>query len=180
MGAMSRPLILSPLRRTAADAETFARAVHEGQADKAGEPYAEHLCRVAGRTMAKVAGMPGILSAEIVSDTLQIAWLHDVIEDTPYGGKGLLREGFSVEVVRAVEMLSKPKRSRQPYVEWIAWLADTAPLTTILVKISDNEDNADSERLARLDEATRTRFLAKYDPSMAMLREAARAKGWQG
>ena len=175
---MKHELILPPLRRTAADAETFARTVHAEQADKSGEPYVEHLQRVAARTMAKVAGLPGILSAQLVSEILQIAWLHDVIEDTDYGQQDLLREGFSTEVVLGV--LALTKRAGARYDEAIRDLCFDAPLAVLLVKLSDNEDNADPDRLAKLDEATRTRLFAKYKPSMAMLLEAARAKGWRG
>ena len=39
-------MILPPLRRTAADAQTVATVVHRGQVDKAGRPYIEHLARV--------------------------------------------------------------------------------------------------------------------------------------
>ena len=69
--------------------------------------------------------------------------------------------------------------SETPYPAFIAGIVAHASLPAILVKLSDNEDNADPERLAKLDEATRARLLAKYEPSMASLRAAACAKGWQ-
>lgn len=177
---MKPELVLPPLRRTTADAELFARTAHAGQVDKSGAIYADHLERVAARTMEKVAGLPGILSVEMVSEVLQIAWLHDVIEDTSYPSANLAAEGFSQSVVMGVCHLTKDHRGRGSYAEWIRALCLIAPLSVLLVKLSDNEDNADPERLARLDEATRVRLLAKYDPSMAMLREAAQAKGWRG
>ena len=175
---MSMPLILRPLRRTVIDAEAFVRAAHGEQKDKAGEPYVRHLVRVVGRTSAKLAGMPSVLSSERVCELLQIAWLHDVIEDTPYGSEHLRAEGFSERVVQGAFALSN--RSKVLYPAFIAGIATHAPFAAILVKLSDNEDNADAVRLAELDEAMRTHLLAKYEPSMSMLREAARAKGWQG
>ena len=175
---MSHPLILRSLRRTVIDAEALARAAHGEQKDKAGEPYLRHLVRVVGRTSAKLAGLPGVLPSERVCELLQIAWLHDAIEDTPYGSEHLRAEGFSERVVQGVFALSN--LSKVPYPAFIAGIVTHAPFAAILVKLSDNEDNADPERLGQLDEATRTRLLAKYEPSMAMLREAARAKGWQG
>ena len=174
---MTRPLILPPLRRTVSDAEAFARAVHDTQADKAGYPYLTHLVRVVGRTSAKLAGLPGILSGGTVCELLQIAWLHDVIEDTPYDGDHLRAEGFSEPVVHSVTALSN--LTETPYPVFIAGIVAHASLPAILVKLSDNEDNADPDRLAKLDAATRARLLAKYGPSMASLRAAARAKGWQ-
>ncbi|MCJ2075534.1 hypothetical protein MKK68_07665 [Methylobacterium sp. E-016] len=53
-------------------------------------------------------------------------------------------------------------------------------LPAILVKLSDNKDNADADRLAKLATATRARLLAKYESSMAILREAAQPRGWKG
>ena len=174
---MSYPLVLRPLRRTVIDAEAFARAAHEGQKDKAGEPYITHLVRVVGRTSAKLAGLPGVLSGEQVCELLQIAWLHDVIKDTPYDSDHLRSESFSERVVRSVYALSNLREA--PYPDFIGGIVAHAPLSAIFVKLSDNEDNSDPERLAKLSEATRSRLLAKYEPAMAMLREAARAKGWQ-
>ena len=110
---MSIPLILRPLRRTVIDAEAFARAAHGEQKDKAGEPYIRHLVRVVGRTSAKLAGLPAVLSSERVCELLQIAWLHDVIEETPYGSEHLRKEGFSERVVQGTFALSN--RSKVPY-----------------------------------------------------------------
>ena len=50
-------------------AEIFARGAHAGQVDKSGVDYAEHLKAVA----AMVA----------TDDEKTVAFLHDVIEDTP-------------------------------------------------------------------------------------------------
>ncbi|TXN40488.1 metal-dependent phosphohydrolase [Methylobacterium sp. WL30] len=175
---MRRDLILPPLRRTSADAEAFACAVHADQIDKAGDPYVDHLWRVAARTTAKASGLPGYLNDMMVSEMLQIAWLHDVIEDTPYRQQDLFREGFSTEVVFGVLALTKHTGVR--YDEAIRDLCQDAPLAVLLVKLSDNEDNADLDRLAQLDAGTQARLLAKYEPSMAMLNEAVRAKGWRG
>ncbi|TXM64652.1 hypothetical protein [Methylobacterium sp. WL120] len=55
-----------------------------------------------------------------------------------------------------------------------------ASLPAILVKLSDNEDDADADRMAKLAAATRARLLAKYESSMAMLREDAQPRGWEG
>ena len=46
-GGAGKPLVLSQMRWTARDAEAFARIVHEGQQDRAGQPYWRHLERVA-------------------------------------------------------------------------------------------------------------------------------------
>lgn len=175
---MNVPLILPPLRRHSGDAEAYASVVHAGQTDKGGAPYIGHLARVVGRTSAKIPGLNGTFSPERLDEMLQIAWLHDVIEDTSFGTADLAREGFSEGVLQGVYALSNV--SGVPYCDFIAGIAEHAPLAVILVKLSDNEDNADPERLAKLDVPTQKRLLTKYEPSIAMLRDAAQSKGWTG
>lgn len=170
-------LILPPLRRTARDAEAFARVVHADQVDKAGRPYVEHLERVAGS-----AQLYGIMNADFGIDStnldqlVQIAWLHDVIEDTDRRRTDLLVEGFSEAVVECVVRLSKNCYPTLSYRDWIAHLVVSAPLPALLVKIADIEDNADPERLA----AAGVNNLGKrYSLSLPILRAAAaeRARG---
>ena len=102
--------------------------------------------------------------------------LGNCIENTAYGSNHLRIEGFSERVVQGVYAFSN--LSDAPYLAFIAGIAAHASLLAIFVKLSDNEDNADPQRLAKLDEVKRNRLLAKYEPSMAMLREAAQAQGW--
>jgi len=151
-----RPLILPPLRRTVADAREFAWAMHKSQKDKAGLPYLGHLERVQARLLAMLDKVHDIQRSE----ARQIAWLHDVIEDTPYTADDLLDEGFHRDVVNAVKLLSKPPGCLR-YLDWIGHIAELGTLPTILVKIADIEDNSDPERLALLDEPTRERLKKK-------------------
>lgn len=175
----ARALILPPLRRTAADAQRLATIVHEGQVDKAGRPYREHLSRVARRLLNLSWHCP-FWNDQDTDEAEQIAWLHDTIEDIATVTVGALaREGFSDTVVAAVNMLTKGSRPL-PYNGWIGRLADIGSLPTILVKLADVEDNSDPERLALLPEETRERLLRKYEPAKEVLRAAARQKGWQG
>ncbi|TXM72844.1 metal-dependent phosphohydrolase [Methylobacterium sp. WL69] len=171
-------LILPPLQRTTADAEAFARIVHEGQFDKAGRPYVEHLAGVAHRAAAKISGMPGILSPTIASEVVQIAWLHDVVEDTRHTADDLRMEGFSDVVADGVFALTKPL-GNGAYLDWINDLASTASLLIVLVKIADIEDNSDPERLALLNDATRERLSAKYGAALPILKDAAARLGWK-
>jgi (p)ppGpp synthase/HD superfamily hydrolase len=165
---MSR--ILPPLTRTARDAEAFARVVHAGQVDKAGEPYYYHLHRVAADAMFLVPE-----DAPWRDEAEQIAWLHDVIEDTKHTASDLREEGFSLAVVSSVQTLTRTREFS--YQDWIEDLAeDTLPV--ILVKLADNLDNANPRRLALLDEKTRERLKRKYGASIPILREAAIKRGW--
>lgn len=167
-----------PLRRDASDAATVARVMHERQADKAGNPYIEHLTRV----VSNLEGFHGQVvgwDLEKWDELEQIAYLHDVLEDTEMEAYDLLAEGFSDYVVDAVASLTKPKRAIA-YSAWISGLAEDGCLAAILVKLADVEDNSDPERLALLPEETRGRLLKKYEPAKEVLRAAARKKGWQG
>lgn len=174
-GEAPRPLVLPPLRRTARDAEAFARIVHEGRQDKDGLPYWRHLKRVAIRADDK---LPHGTDEWIVDVVAQIAWLHDVLEDTPYTAADLAREGFSPVVVEGLVALAKLE-GRRPYLEWIGQLCATASLPAILVKISDIEDDSSPGRLALLDSGMRARFAAKYPPARELLLEAAARHGWE-
>lgn len=58
------------------EAERIAREAHEGQFDKAGRPYVEH--------PARVAAWAARLDPDAPSAVIEAAWLHDVLEDTPF------------------------------------------------------------------------------------------------
>jgi len=180
----NRPLILPPLRRTAKDAEAFARVVHEGQFDKAGRPYIEHLERVAARAETLIADH---FEHRMVrwDAAIQVAWLHDMLEPDkrPFGpvtADRLREEGFSELVVSNVIALGSAPSDRS-YVEKIEWLLMLIreQLHVILVKIADVEDNSDPERLALLDEPTRERLKKKYGAALPILKHAAARLGWR-
>ena len=174
-----RPLILPPLRRRMADAQRFAYEAHKGQVDKAGRPYFEHLRRIHSRLLRLMDGVPEERWDDVLQGgLLQIAYLHDVIEDTPYTATDLLEEGFHRRVVASVKLLSKPPGCRR-YLDWIEHIAELGDLPTILVKIADIEDNSDPERLALLDEPTRERLKKKYGAALPILKEAAARMGWR-
>jgi len=175
----NRALILSPLRRTASDAQRFASIVHEGQVDKAGRPYVEHLNRVDARVLLVLSPGCPFWSDEEVDEARQIAWLHDGVEDTSITAQDLIAEGFSPSVVSSVLMLTRHDPSTR-YSIWVQEITEQSRLPTILVKLADVEDNSDPERLALLPEETRDRLLKKYEPAKEVLRAAARRKGWQG
>lgn len=174
---MTKSLILPPLRRTAADAARFATVVHEGQTDKAGRPYVEHLSRVAAAVLRLSEGCPFWSDAER-DEATQIAWLHDTIEDEKATMGDLVEEGFVRTVVRSVRDLDGS--GGWEYSDFIAWVCGNCALPTILVKLADVEDNSDPERLALLPAETRARLLRKYEPAKEALKAVARRKGWKG
>lgn len=177
---MAKDRVLPPLCRTVDDARRFARHVHDRQFDKTGRPYMGHLIRVHDRAT-DLAGAAGWSAwpDELADRFQQIAWLHDVIEDGHATGDDLLAEGFSMGVVQGVRALTKPKG--MPYADYIARVCGEPGLpglALILIKLADVEDNSDPDRLALLDEATRARLLAKYEPARVVLEAQARMRGW--
>lgn len=181
---MERPLILLPMRRTVNDARQFATAVHEGQTDKAGQPYVKHLSTVAAYAGAHAFRSP--LSEVERDETRQIAWLHDAVEDERCKAFDLRDEGFPESVILAVRMLTNGAHGllnasgTTPYLGWIELITLKADLPAILVKLADVEDNSDPDRIALLPTETQERLLKKYEPAKEVLRAAARKKGWQG
>lgn len=159
---------------TSTDAKVLARIKHAGHVDKGGQPYIEHLERVATASerrarRAQAAGLS--VDPDAVA---QAAWLHDVVEDTPTSADDLRQAGYSPAVVEMVELLTKPKE-RQTYEERIAAIIASGNLGAILIKLSDNEDNASPYRPLP-PEST---LPARYAASMARLRRAAEELGYR-
>lgn len=128
-------------------AEEFARRVHAGQVDKAGEDYVSaHVADVVSR----------LEPDDEVGRT--VAWLHDTVEDGPAGTRDELVGAFPDQVVEAVDALTHgPDEDRAAYYRRVA----ANPLA-LRVKHADLGSNTDPDRLARLDPATRERLEQKY------------------
>jgi (p)ppGpp synthase/HD superfamily hydrolase len=108
------------------DLETALRLAvryHTGQRDKAGEAYMLHLLRVM---------MSGATPA-----AKQVGLLHDLLEDTPATLAELKESGLSLEVVQAIEGLTKP--DEMSYSEYIVRLSGNALARE--VKLADLRDN---------------------------------------
>jgi (p)ppGpp synthase/HD superfamily hydrolase len=108
----------------------IAAEAHQGQLDKAGEPYLLHPIRV----MLRVEG-----EAERL-----VALLHDVVEDSAAWTLERLRaEGFADEVVEAVDRLTK--REGEAYEALIERVAGHRLARR--VKLADLEDNMSLARI---------------------------------
>jgi ppGpp synthetase/RelA/SpoT-type nucleotidyltranferase len=107
----------------------FATRAHQGQVDKSGVPIFFHLTYVASH---------GTTDEERV-----VGLLHDIIEDTEITADDLMSEGFTPEVIAAVELLTK--RPGEDYFSYIERVA-TNPLA-VRVKLVDLEHNMQLNRL---------------------------------
>lgn len=122
----------------------IATKAHRGQFDKAGNDYIQHPLRVmaAGKTTnEKIVGV-----------------LHDVVEDTDWTFERLAAEGFSSEVVEALQCVTKLSES-EPYDKFIARVKTNK--LAVAVKLNDLTDNMDIRRLPYLSDKDVKR-LKKY------------------
>jgi hypothetical protein len=121
-------------------AEQIATAAHEGQVRKyTGEPYIEHPARMADflKTCPLIRLEPNRL--------VDVAWLHDVLEDTDVRSLDLLRMGIDPETVKAVERLTWKKLEGETRVEKTLRIckqlrAERDPVV-LCVKVADINDN---------------------------------------
>lgn len=107
----------------------IALDVHKDQVDKGGYPYIAHPLHLAEQMATE--------------DGTIVALLHDVIEDGDISLDYLKSEGFSDEVVKAIDLLTR-KRS-QTYSEYILEISKY-PLAKS-VKIKDLMHNLDESRI---------------------------------
>ncbi|MFI6414298.1 HD domain-containing protein [Streptomyces sp. NPDC050585] len=128
--------------------EALAHRAHAGQTDKAGRPYVEHLRAVA----------EGVRARGGSDEQIAAAWLHDAVEDGALSERRLAE----LEVPQSVKdmVLALTKRPGEDLADYTARVL--AVPGALLVKEADLAHNADPDRLAVLDEPTRTRLTAKY------------------
>jgi len=110
----------------------IAAQAHLGQRDKAGAPYILHPLRMMMRMESESAMIAAVL--------------HDVVEDSDWTLEQLRGEGFSEEVLQAVDCLTS--RGGETYDEFIA-RAQANPIAR-QVKIADLEDNMNVKRIGEI------------------------------
>ena len=139
----------------------FIEKAHAGQTDRAGEAYYRHPVAVMRR-----------LPPEADDEVRLAALLHDIIEDTPYTREHLSALGYSRRTLDAVEWVTQKPDDVRPYPEKIAALIAGGNRDALQVKLADMSENADPQRLARLDPESRAHFTRKYTAPLEALRAA--------
>ena len=121
----------------------IAVTAHKGQSQKSGSPYVLH---------------PLKLMFSVTSEEAQIcAVLHDVVEDTHWELDELKAEGFSQDIIDALDCLTHQEGvDYESYIEKICLNA----LATE-VKLADLKDNMNVRRLPKMTEGALTR-IEKY------------------
>jgi (p)ppGpp synthase/HD superfamily hydrolase len=121
----------------------IAVEAHRGATDKYDAPYILHPMRV----MARVS----------TTEEKIVAILHDVVEDSDWTFDDLKEEGFSEEILSALDCLTK--REGEPYEDFVERSASNALARR--VKLADLEDNMDVRRMRQIGEQECER-LRKY------------------
>lgn len=134
-------------------AYALAKKVHEGQTDKAGKPYITHPTRVAQL----VDGGP---------TELMVAFLHDVVEDTPTTLEDLRNMGFDEVVVSGVDgMTRRAGETRDAYLKRLK----PNPIARA-VKLADLVHNSDLSRISAPSEKDYRR-VEEYRKEIAYLKK---------
>lgn len=94
---------------------------------------------------------------DLYTKACMVAWLHDIIEDTPATCEDLYKQGIPADVVNAVDIITR--RGGEDYKVYIQAIA-TNKLARI-VKLSDLKDNIDITRLDKFGDYEMKR-LRKY------------------
>lgn len=133
----------------------IAVRAHEGQRDKAGQPYILHPLRV-------------MLKVDTIEERI-VAILHDVIEDGTDAAQCEVEDLLSDRLMRAVRALTKrlDEHGAAGYGAFIR-RAKKNPIAR-RVKIADLEDNLDITRLASLS-ASDSERLGRYHASLRFLK----------
>ncbi len=134
----------------------IAVEAHDGQFDKAGEPYILHPLKVMHYTKSTD---PEILA---------LAVLHDVVEDNKNYTYNKLRDlGVSERIIAGLRLLTKvPGQTEEEYKEGVKSTRDT-----IIVKMADLRHNSDIRRLRGVTEkdiARTVKYLKFYEELKAL------------
>lgn len=127
---------------------------HRDQTDKSGMPYVFH---------------PFHLAEQMdTEETVIVALLHDVVEDTDYTLADLAAMGFSNSVIDAITLMTHDQEV--PYMEYVKSIS-VNPLAA-KVKLADLRHNSDLTRLDHIDERSFSR-VKKYKAAIDLLESVA-------
>jgi len=140
---------MSTLRR----AIEIAEHAHRGQVREGGAAFITHPEAVARSLADDGAG----------TRLLQVAWLHDVVEDTDWTLGALRRETFHEEVVAAVDALTR--RDGETYFDYLRRLARNPAARR--VKQHDMRHNLST--LVDVPEGRRASQTKRYEKGLAFL-----------
>lgn len=123
---------------------------HKDQVDKAGLPYIYH---------------PFYLATQMETvDSIIVALLHDVVEDSHYTFEEIENYGFSPSIISALRLLTH--EDSEDYIAYIHRVKENE--LARIVKLADLKHNSDESRLSHMDDKVRER-LNRYVESIKIL-----------
>lgn len=143
---------MDALIKKAAD---YARKVHNGQWREGGEPFFEHVHRVAQRG----PQTPVAVAA---------AYLHDAVEDHRARPEDILFV-FGQEVYDLVMLLTRTLD--ESYEDYIRRIVDSGDTTAMRIKLADNEDNLASVGDGAFSPEMEKRLVDRWEMSKRMMLE---------
>jgi len=141
-----KPLLMANLE----NAITLALKAHSGQTDKAGQAYILHPLRL-------------MLKFQDKEEQI-VAILHDVVEDSAMTLNTLKENGFSDNIISAIECLTK--RDNEDYLHFVNRVKKNQLARK--VKIEDIKDNMDLKRLNSITDKDLER-ITKYHKALNIL-----------
>lgn len=124
---------------------------HKEQVDKSGMPYVYH---------------PFHLAEQMdTEETVTVALLHDVVEDTDYSMQDIINMGFPKAVTDALALMTHDKAV--PYMEYVEKIKGNSIART--VKLADLRHNSDMSRLEVVDDKALQR-IQKYQEAISLLK----------
>ena len=154
-------------------AALMSKTWHEGQVDKAGQPYWTHPMRVANN----LRSWPGFdeFDDKEKERALCTAYLHDVLEDCDISRIELLNNGFDLSIMHPVWLLTKDENftTIEDYCENLR-----GNRIARAVKLADLSDNCNLQRQALLREQGYVIDEEKYPKVKALLRPSEAEEEW--
>lgn len=146
-----------------AEAYRLASAAHEGQVDKIGVPYFQHVLFVS-EIIQKLPSYLNMNDEERLNAVIA-AVLHDIVEDTEVSFEDLEDAGFNPTIVETVKLLTYNKKdTRVEYYEKLV----THKIAR-LVKTGDLIHNNLHKRREVLPQETQDRLNVKYAKALEII-----------
>ena len=130
----------------------IAYDAHRDKFDKGGAPYIFH---------------PFHLAEQMDSEeSVIVALLHDVVEDSDWTIEDMEREGFSNNIIDALKLLTN--NDKIEYLEYIKQIKMSTNQYAKKIKLADLKHNSDLSRLMNVDEKSLAR-VEKYAKAISIL-----------
>ena len=148
-----------PMHPTVEESRELVRPYFINEFDQGGQSMFSHLERV-------------VKNVEAYGEKfVHVAWLHDLVEDTNVTLEDLRLIGYSPDILLAVELLTRPMET--PYAAYIDRLIASGNPLALIVKIGDQMDNTNPNRMGYLPEIYRKALQKRYNGVLPRLIEAA-------